>query len=68
MIAQELLRQQRDLEPKEDLGGYVGQWVVLRDGHVVAHAAAVEDLMSRDELADGDALLQVTDPAESLLY
>jgi Family of unknown function (DUF5678) len=68
MISQELLRQQRDLEPKDDLDRYVGQWVVLRGGHVVDHAGVVQDLLERHAVIDGDALLQVPSPSESILF
>jgi hypothetical protein len=68
MIAQELLHQQRELAPKQDLAEFAGQWVVLRDGHVVAHAHEMAELMSQDVLSDRDALIRVPDPPGSFAY
>jgi hypothetical protein len=55
VIAQELLRRQLELAPKEDLSVFDGQWVVLREGYVVDHAEDAHDLV----IADGDAILRV---------
>jgi hypothetical protein len=61
VIAQELVRRQRDLEPKDDLDAHAGQWVILRDGHVIAHAQELGQLVTNGQLGDGDAVLHVTD-------
>lgn len=59
MQSLELLRQQRALEPKDDLRPYSGEWVVLRGGHVEGSALALADLLADGQIADEDALLLV---------
>lgn len=62
MIAQELVRRQRGLDPKEDLTAhYAGEWVILRDGHVIAHAKELGQLVNKGLISDGDAVLRVTE-------
>jgi len=58
MIAQEVLRRQRELEPKEDLAPYNGQWVLLRYGIVCGHAGNLSEL----NIQDGDAVMKVVIP------
>ena len=60
MVAQELLHQQRALAPKEDLTKFAGQWVVMRDGRVVAHAPVMGELVERGLLGDRDSVLHVS--------
>jgi hypothetical protein len=59
MVPQEVLRQQREIEPKDSLDDYAGEWVILRDGHVVANAREIGQLLGQD-FRDGDAVLHVT--------
>jgi hypothetical protein len=58
---QELERVQQELEPKDDLSEYVGRWVALRNGRVVAVADDPTALRENPEVAPDDALLQVID-------
>ncbi len=50
---------QRQLAPKDDLTPYEGQWVALRDGHVVASALSAEALRDLDEVRHDDMILPV---------
>jgi hypothetical protein len=60
MISQELLRQQQDLSPKEDLSPYQGEWVVLRDGYVIAHGPDPVQLRESPDVAKDDAIIKVS--------
>ena len=51
---------QARLNPREDLSPYVGQWVVLRDGYVVAHDIDIDRLRERSELREDDVILPVS--------
>jgi hypothetical protein len=68
MVAQELLYQQRELAPKDDLTAFAGQWVVLRRGHVVAHAEEMAELLQRDVLTDRDAVIHVSPRTVSFVF
>ncbi len=68
MVAQELLHQQRELAPKEDLILYAGQWVAMRDGHVIGSAPTFDELATRGVLRDEDALLRVPDQPDAFKY
>ena len=68
MIAQELLRRQRELDPKEDLAPYTGEWVVLRSGHVLAHHADLAALMDGRTLADQDTVVRVSGPGTAVRF
>src|SRR3954468_2099621 len=59
MTVQELEREQEKALPKDDLTPFEGQWVALRDGHVVA--ADLDPVALRDNAAvkDTDALIPV---------
>jgi hypothetical protein len=59
MTAQELLHQQRELAPKQDLTEFAGEWIVLRYGMVVDHARGMDELISRG-LADQDSVLRIS--------
>ena len=63
MVTLDVLREQQELKPKEDLQEYAGEWVILRDGRVRAHAPSMKELLG--EFRDGDALLHVADSDES---
>lgn len=60
MLARELLHQQRTLAPKQDLTGFAGKWVVLRDGVVVDSAPEMKDLLKRGAVGDRDSVLHVS--------
>jgi hypothetical protein len=68
MIAQELLHQQRELTPKQDLAQFAGEWVVLRGGRVVAHAQEMAELISRGDVRDRDAVIRISDLPVSFVY
>jgi hypothetical protein len=60
MIAQEVLLQQRKLAPKDDLSEFAGEWVILRDGRVIAHDEDPQQLIHDGTLNDRDALIRVS--------
>jgi hypothetical protein len=45
--------------PKEDLSSVAGQWVALRDGHVVAYAPTLASLRHRHDVRVDDVLVAV---------
>lgn len=53
--------QQAALTPKEDLRPYVGQWVALRDGIVVAHDIDPVSLREQPGVHPTDVILPVPD-------
>lgn len=61
-LNRELERRQQELAPKEDLGEYVGQWVILRNGRVIASSPDPKELRDHDDLRSGDVLILVGDP------
>lgn len=56
----DLRRGQAELEPKEDLTPYVGKWVALRAGKVVASDLSAEKLRSHREVKDSDVIVPVS--------
>ena len=66
MTVDELQREQEQDLPAEDLTPYRGQWVALRDGHVVASALDAVELRDRDEVQETDELLLVPAHGEGL--
>jgi Family of unknown function (DUF5678) len=50
---------QRNSMPNEDLSSLAGQWVALRDGHVVAYARTLASLRRRDDVRVDDVLVAV---------
>lgn len=50
---------QRNSMPKEDLSSFAGQWVALRDGHVVAHAPTLVALRRHDDVRVDDVFVAV---------
>jgi hypothetical protein len=55
-------RLQQELTPKEDLTPYVGQWVALRDGYVVASDVDPLALRTHPDVREDDAILKVAPP------
>jgi hypothetical protein len=68
MIAQELLRRQRELDPKEDLSSYADEWVVLRSGRVLDHGKDLASLMEGRTLADQDTVVRVSGPGTAVRF
>jgi len=58
--------QQRAL-PREDLSPYEGQWVALREGHVIASDLDVVSLRANPDVHSDDALLPVPRDGDALL-
>jgi hypothetical protein len=52
----------------DDLTPYKGEWVALRDGHVVAHGDSPEILRKSDSVKESDALLLVPDHSSSAVF
>lgn len=61
-LNRELEQRQQQLSAHEDLSAYAGQWVVLRDGRVIAHNADPAELRRHEGLRDGDVIALVDDP------
>ena len=59
MAVQEFNEAQEQLEPKEDLAPYAGQWVALRKGKVVASDLDPVRLREKKEVKDDDVILPV---------
>jgi len=62
MTVGELERRQHELGPKDDLTPYGGQWVALRDGHVVGHDVDPTRLRAQEGITDADAIVPVAPP------
>jgi len=50
---------QAELEPKEDLTPYMGKWVALRNGKVIASDLSAKGLRGNPEVRPTDALIPV---------
>lgn len=50
---------QAELEPKEDLAPYMGKWVALRNGKVVASDFSAKGLRSKSEVSPTDVIIPV---------
>jgi hypothetical protein len=61
MTVQEVKRAQEELAPKDDLTPYKGQWVALRDGHVVASDVDPVRLRENPEVREDDVIIPVSD-------
>ncbi len=69
MSVREIERLQQQLAPKdEDLSEYIGMWVALRDGRVIAAAGDPATLRENPIVELDDALLQVTDGSDGFLF
>jgi hypothetical protein len=51
---------QTELDAKEDLKPYLGKWVALRDGLVVASSDRAETLLKRPEVHEDDVLMPIS--------
>ncbi len=67
MTVEELERKQRELAPKDDLSPYVGQWVALRDGRVIASDLDAVALRDNPAVQDGDVLMPVPTDRDAIL-
>jgi hypothetical protein len=61
-MAVDVKRAQEELEPREDLSAYAGQWVALRDGHVVAAAVDPASLTANPDVREDDEIIPVSEP------
>ena len=59
MAVTDFEREQDRFLPKEDLSPYAGQWVALRDGHVVASDLDPVALRDKPEVRADDMLMPV---------
>jgi Family of unknown function (DUF5678) len=66
MTVEQLEREQQEVLPKEDLSPYAGQWVALRDGHVVAADLDPVALRDKDEVSETDILMPVPPEGTSI--
>lgn len=67
MTVHEIERKQNELAPKDDLSPYVGQWVALRDGHVVASDLDAVALRDNPAVHEDDVLMPVPTDRDALL-
>ncbi len=56
----DLRRGQAELEPKEDLTPYLGKWVALRAGKVIASDLSAEKLRGHREVKATDVIVPVS--------
>lgn len=59
MTVDELEREQKKALPIDDLTPYRGQWVALRDGHVIVSDFDAAALRDNPDVRDGDVLTPV---------
>jgi hypothetical protein len=59
MTVKEIKEEQAKSLPREDLAPYAGQWVALREGHVVAADLNPVSLRDKPEVLDTDVLQPV---------
>jgi hypothetical protein len=52
-------RAQAELEPKEDLSPFMGKWVALRNGKVIASDLSAKGLRSKAEIRPTDVIMPV---------
>lgn len=57
---------QTDPVIREDLSGYVGSWVAIRDGKVLASALDPVELRDMPEVRDDDLLMPVPDRPDGI--
>ncbi len=55
----DIQREQQESMPREDLRPYAGQWVALRDGHVVACDIDAVALRNNEAVSETDTLIPV---------
>lgn len=68
MTASQIMFEQQHLAPKADLSGYVGEWVLLRDGTtVVSHGEDPAALGHQSDARAGDTLILVPPGATTIL-
>jgi hypothetical protein len=67
MTVKEIQRQQEAVMPKEDLEAYAGQWIALRDGHVVASDLDPVALRDNPDVSEDDTLIPVPAQGSELL-
>jgi hypothetical protein len=67
MSPTEVQRRQSELAPREDLSSYVGQWVALRAGRVIAHDIGLSALRRHPEVEEPDVVVPVPAPKNLLL-
>jgi hypothetical protein len=56
----DLHRGQAELEPKEDLSPYLGKWVALRNGKVIASDLSADRLRNQAEVRPTDVIVPVS--------
>jgi hypothetical protein len=62
MQALEVTYRQQELAARDDLGPFMDNWVALRSGHVVAHAATLQGLLQQQVSPEQDAITYVSVP------
>jgi hypothetical protein len=67
-MLEEVGEAQEELSPKEDLTPYVGRWVAMRDGYVVASHRRLGKLRKKSEVQEEDVLMAVIEPADFQIY
>jgi hypothetical protein len=67
MPVDEIQREQNRAMPHEDLTPYVGRWIAVRDGKVVASDLDAVALRNHPEVRSDDEILLVPDRGPELL-
>lgn len=52
----------------KELGAYVGQWVAVRDHHVVAHAPILKELLEQTKEIEIDGTFRVPEEKTACFY
>jgi hypothetical protein len=68
MSVHEFEQAQQNALPKDDLTPYAGQWVALRDGHVIASDLDAVALRDNPVVTSEDALQPVPPSGEGVVY
>ena len=67
MALADIQREQHEAMPREDLSEYAGQWVALRDGHVVATDLDPVSLRENPDVTSTDEFVLVPRDGTALL-
>ena len=66
-VIDNIQHEQHEAMPREDLAPFAGQWVALRDGHVVANDIDAVGLRNNPDVRDTDTLMPVPQDTAAIL-
>jgi Family of unknown function (DUF5678) len=58
-VIERMIQGQRDLEIVDDLMPYAGQWVAIRDGHVIASGLDPVEVRNDEAVQSDDRIIRV---------